>query len=68
MSIEVIDVEGVPLTLRLGSTLPTGHVVKEIGADFAKFSRDGYDDYLYIGKTIDGYSPLLSKASEKPNN
>jgi hypothetical protein len=65
MSIEVIGVDGMPLTLKVGSPLPTGHVVTEIGADFAKFHKEGYDDYLYIGRTIDGYSPILSQASDK---
>ncbi len=61
MTIEVIGVDGQPLTLKIGSSLPTGHIVKEIGSDYAKFSRDGYDDYLYIGRTIDGFVPTLGQ-------
>jgi len=57
MSIEVIGVDGQPLSLRVGSVLPTGHTVTEIGSDYAKFARDGEDDYLYIGRSIDGYNP-----------
>lgn len=63
MSIELIGVDGQPLSLKEGSSLPTGHIVKEIGSDYAKFNRDGMDDYLYVGRTIDGYTPLLEQAS-----
>ena len=59
MSVEVIDTKGQSLSLKVGSPLPTGHVVSEIGSDYAKFSRDGSDDYLYVGKTIDGVEPTL---------
>lgn len=59
MSIDVIDAKGQPLSLKVGSPLPTGHVLSEIGSDYAKFSRDGSDDYLYVGKTIDGVVPTL---------
>ena len=68
LSVEVIDENAQPLTLKIGSTLPTGHVVEEIGTDYAKFSKDGIDDYLYIGRTIDGYSPLINRASVNANN
>lgn len=63
MSIELIGIDGQPLSLKEGSSLPTGHIVKEIGSDYAKFNRDGMDDYLYVGRTIDGYTPLLEQAS-----
>lgn len=62
MSIDVIDTNGQSLSLKVGSPLPTGHVVSEIGSDYARFSRDGSDDYLYIGKTIDGVVPTLGLA------
>jgi hypothetical protein len=65
MSVELIGTDGQPFLIKVGSLLPTGHTLKEIGSDYAKFSKDGYDDYLYIGKTIDGYTPLLGQASEK---
>ncbi len=65
LGIEVIDVNGQPISLRIGSTLPTGHVVTEIGSDFAKFSRNGIDEYLYIGRTIDGYIPTLGLTTDK---
>ena len=67
MTIEVIGVDGQPLTLRIGSILPTGHTVTEIGSDYAKFGRDGEDDYLYIGRSIDGYNPYadLDESSKK---
>ena len=65
MSIELIGTDGQPFIVKVGSLLPTGHTLKEIGSDYAKFSKDGYDDYLYIGKTIDGYTPLLGQASDK---
>ena len=65
MALELIGTDGQPLTVKEGSSLPTGHIVKEIGSDYAKFTRDGLDDYLYIGRTIDGYTPLLVQASEK---
>ncbi len=65
MSVELIGTDGQPFSIKVGSLLPTGHTLNEIGSDYAKFSKDGYDDYLYIGKTIDGYTPLLGQASEK---
>ncbi len=68
LSIEVIDENAQPLSLKVGSPLPTGHVVEEIGSDYAKFSKDSINDYLYIGRTIDGYSPLLNQASKKAEN
>ncbi|MBR5154648.1 MAG: hypothetical protein IKW58_02875 [Alphaproteobacteria bacterium] len=61
MSIEIIGADGQPISLKIGSSLPTGHVVKEIGSDYAKFARDGLDDYLYIGRTIDGYVPVIGR-------
>lgn len=65
MVVEVIDINGQPLSLKIGSPLPTGHIVSEIGADYAKFSRDGEDDYLYVGRTIDGYIPTLKEDTKK---
>lgn len=59
MSVDVIDVDGQALSLKVGSPLPSGHIVSEIGSDYAKFTRDGNDDYLYVGKTIDGIVPSL---------
>lgn len=67
MSVDVIDAKGVPMSLKIGSPLPTGHVVSEIGADYVKFSRDGRDDYLYVGKTIDGVIPTLGLNTDKKN-
>lgn len=67
MSVDVIDAKGVPMSLKVGSPLPTGHVVSEIGADYVKFSRDGRDDYLYVGKTIDGVVPTLGLNTDKKN-
>lgn len=65
MSVDVIDINGQPMSLKVGSPLPTGHVLSEIGSDYAKFSRDGTDDYLYVGKSIDGYVPTLGLTDEK---
>ena len=65
MSVDVIDINGQPMSLKIGSPLPTGHILSEIGADYAKFSRDGADDYLYVGKSIDGYVPTLGLTDEK---
>ncbi len=65
LGIDVIDVNGQPISLKIGSTLPSGHVVTEIGPDFAKFSRNGLDEYLYIGRTIDGYIPTLGLTTDK---
>ncbi|MCM1324556.1 MAG: hypothetical protein NC218_10570, partial [Acetobacter sp.] len=59
MSIEVIDVNGQPISLKVGSTLPSGHVLKDIGSDYAMFTRNGVDEYLYVGRTIDGFIPTL---------
>lgn len=67
MSVDVIDAQGLPLSLKIGSTLPTGHVVSEIGSDYVKFVRDGHDDYLYVGKTIDGVVPTLGLNKDKVN-
>ena len=68
LSIEIIDENAQPFTYKVGSMLPTGHIVEEIGSDYAKFNKDGMNDYLYIGKTIDGYSPLINKVSTQSNN
>ncbi len=65
MSIEVIDVNGQPISLKVGSTLPSGHVLKDIGSDYAMFSRNGVDEYLYVGRTIDGVIPTLGLVKEK---
>lgn len=65
MSVDVIDINGQPLSLKIGSPLPTGHILSEIGSDYAKFSRDGSDDYLYIGRSIDGYVPTLGLSDDK---
>ncbi|MBR2274233.1 MAG: hypothetical protein IJ864_05360 [Alphaproteobacteria bacterium] len=59
MSVDIIDLKGQSSSLKVGSPLPTGHVVSEIGSDYVRFSRDGRDDYLYVGKTIDGIVPTL---------
>ena len=63
MTIELIGLDGQPVSLKVGSLLPTGHTVSEIGADFAKFTRDGYDDYLYVGKSIEGYNSNANNTS-----
>ncbi len=65
MSVDIIDVDGQPISLKVGSPLPSGHVVSEIGADYVKFTRDGYDDYLYVGRSIDGYIPTLGLTDTK---
>lgn len=65
MVIDVIDVNGQPISLKIGSTLPSGHVLKEIGSDYALFSRNGIDEYLYVGRTIDGIIPTLGLAKDK---
>lgn len=65
MSIDVIDVNGQPISLKVGSTLPSGHVLKDIGSDYAMFSRNGIDEYLYVGRTIDGVIPTLGLTKEK---
>ncbi len=65
MSVDVIDIKGQPMSLKVGSPLPTGHVVSEIGSDYVKFSRDGVDDYLYVGRTIDGITPTLGLSKDK---
>ena len=65
MSADLIDKSGQSVSLKLGSTLPTGHVVNEIGADYVKFTRDGLDDFLYVGKTIDGIIPTMDVMSVK---
>lgn len=65
MTVEVIGTDSQPLALKVGSPLPTGHILSEVGADYAKFSRDGTDDYLYIGRSIDGFVPTLDVLDEK---
>lgn len=67
MSVELIDAQGIPLSLKSGSSLPTGHVVSEIGSDYVKFTKDGHDDYLYVGRTIDGVVPTLGLTKDKAN-
>lgn len=65
MAIDLIDSKGQTLSLKVGSPLPTGHIVSEIGSDYAKFNKDGHDDYLYVGKTIDGMVPTLGLLDTK---
>lgn len=65
MSVEVIDANGQPILLKVGSSLPTGHVLKEIGSDYAMFTRDGAEEYLYVGRTIDGIIPTLGLVTGK---
>ena len=65
MNVEVMDLNGQPLSLKIGSPLPSGHILSEIGADYAKFSRDGTDEYLYIGRSFDGYVPTLEEDTKK---
>jgi hypothetical protein len=65
MSVEVIDIKGQPISLKVGSSLPTGHVVSEIGSDYAKFSRDGEEEYLYIGRSIEGITPSIEEPQVK---
>lgn len=65
MSVDLIDTDGQTLSLKVGSPLPTGHIVSEIGSDYAKFNKDGHDDYLYVGKTIDGMVPTLGLLNTK---
>ena len=65
MTVDVIDIDGQQLSLKVGSPLPSGHILSEIGSDYAKFSRDGSDDYLYVGRSIDGYVPTLGLTDEK---
>ncbi len=59
MSVDLIDSHGQSVSLKVGSFLPTGHIVSEIGDDFVRFNKDGHDDYLYIGRSIDGITPTL---------
>ncbi len=65
MNVEVMDLNGQPLSLKIGSPLPSGHILSEIGADYAKFNRDGTDEYLYIGRSFDGYIPTLEEETKK---
>lgn len=65
MSVDLIDAQGQPLSLKVGSPLPTGHIVNEIGSDYVRFTRDGQDDYLYVGRTIDGVVPTLGLVKDK---
>lgn len=65
LSVDLIDSTGQALSLKTGSLLPTGHVVSEIGSNYVRFTRDGFDDFLYVGKTIDGIVPTLDTISTK---
>lgn len=65
LSIEVIDANGMPVSLKIGSVLPTGHILQEIGTDYAMFSLDGTNEYLHVGRTIDGIIPTLGLIKEK---
>jgi hypothetical protein len=65
MSVEVIDIKGQPISLKVGSSLPSGHVVSEIGSDYAKFSRNGEEEYLYIGRSIEGITPNIEEPQVK---
>lgn len=68
MFLDLIDSQGQSATFKVGSVLPTGHVVSEIGPDFARFSKDGRDDFLYIGRSIDGITPTLGLVKGNASN
>lgn len=68
MAIDLIDSQGQSSSYRVGSVLPTGHIVSEIGSDFARFTKDGRDDFLYIGKSIDGIVPNLGLVKDTSSN
>ena len=63
LSVELINKDGHSFTIKKGSILPSGHIVDEIGADYAKFNLNDTTDYLYVGKGIDGFKPIASNAS-----
>lgn len=63
LSVELIDKSGQLTLLKKGSILPTGHIVDEIGGDYAKFNLNDAVDYLYVGKGIDGYTPALDSST-----
>ena len=63
LSVELIDKAGQLTLLKKGSILPTGHIVDEIGGDYAKFNLNDAVDYLYVGKGIDGYTPALNSST-----
>ena len=67
LTVEIIDKDGQSTKLKKGSILPTGHIVDEIGADFAKFNFNDNVDYLYVGKGIDGFKPTLNNLSSAKN-
>ena len=67
LTVEIIDKEGQSTKLKKGSILPTGHIVEEIGGDYAKFNFNDTVDYLYVGKGIDGFKPALNVVSSTNN-
>ena len=67
LSVEIIDKDGLSVTLKKGSILPSGHIVDEIGADYAKFNFNDTVDYLYVGKGIDGFKPTVNNTSSVNN-
>ena len=67
LTVEIIDKEGQSTKLKKGSILPTGHIVEEIGGDYAKFNFNDTVDYLYVGKGIDGFKPALNVVSSTSN-
>lgn len=68
MYVELIDSNGQSSSYRVGSVLSTGHTVSEIGSDFARFTKDGRDDFLYIGRSIDGIIPTLGLIKDAEAN
>lgn len=68
MRVELIDSHGQSSSYMVGSVLPTGHIVSEIGSDFARFTRDDRDDFLYIGRSIDGVVPTLGLLKDAGSN
>jgi hypothetical protein len=66
LTVEIIDKDGQSMKLKKGSILPTGHIVDEIGGDYAKFNFNDNVDYLYVGKGIDGLN--LAKSASNTNN
>ena len=57
LSAKLINKDGQSFSVRVGTTLQTGHVVERINKNSIQFDKDGLKDYLYTSVSATGIEP-----------
>ena len=57
LSAKLINKDGQSFSVRVGTTLQTGHVVEKINKNSIEFDKDGLKDYLYTNVSAIGIEP-----------